>query len=322
MDTTTTISVLGATGSQGGGLVQAILNSPDRTFAVRALTRDVTSERARALTEAGAEVVQADLDDPLSLPAAFDGVNAAFIVTNYWAPLSQQDEGHRTAADRELAQADAAAQAVHDAGVRHVVWSTLEDTRGSFARGQVPLIDGKYTVPHFDAKAEADAFFRRRGVPTTFLRTTLFYEGLTDSLGPSRDEDGTLALHLPMGRERLSSIAVGDIGGTALEIFARPDEYIGRTVSIAGDHLTGEQYASILSDVVGERVEYRPPTWAQFRDLNFPAAVEMGNMFQFYAQTAQTFTGARDLATVRALNPRLQSFHDWAHAHAADFDAS
>lgn len=320
MGARTTIAVVGATGSQGGGLVHAVLENPGGGFAVRALTRDARSTRAQSLIEAGAEVVAADLDDPSSLTAAFDGADAAFVVTNYWAPLPNADQGRRTAADRELAQADAAARAARDAGVGHVVWSTLEDTRGSFADGRVPMIDEKYTVPHFDAKADADAFFSRCDVPTTFLRTTLFYEGFADSLGPSRDDDGTLVLRLPMAGARLSSIAVADIGRTALQILAHPTEYIGRTVSIAGDHLTGDQYASILGEVLGERVDYRPPTWDEFRAQDFPAAIEMGNMFQFYAENAEAFASARNLADVRALNPGLQSFRDWARAHADDLD--
>lgn len=128
----------------------------------------------------------------------------------------------------------------------------------------MPTVDGRYKVPHFDATAEADAIFREYEVPTTFLRTTLFYEGFAGATGPSRGDDGALVLTLPMAYQKLSSIAVGDIGATALGIFRRGAEFIGRTVSIAGDHLTGEQYASALSDALGEPVSYRPMGWDDF----------------------------------------------------------
>ena len=309
------IAVVGATGSQGGGLVRAILEDPSHEFRVRALTRSAGSAKARELADAGAEVVEADLEDGPSMRRAFEGADGAFIVTNYWAERTPEEEAARTRAAMELTQADTAALAAKQAGVGHVVWSTLEDTRdfflGAGAVGDVPDVDGAYKVPHFDAKAEADALFREYDVPTTFLRTTFFYEGFTGGLGPSRSDDGTLVLALPMADQKLSGIAVGDIGRTALGVFRRGTELVGATVSIAGDHLTGEQYAAALSDALGEEVHYRSPGWDEFRAQGFPGAVEMGNMFQYYAQNSAHFVGARDLSAVRELNPGLLSFRDW-----------
>lgn len=307
------IAVVGATGSQGGGLVQAILDDPAKEFRVRALTRSAQSAKARALEAAGAEVVEADLEDGPSLRAAFEGADGAFVVTNYWAERTPEDEAKRTRAAMELAQADTAALAVEQAGVGHVIWSTLEDTRDYFGGTdeRVPSIDGSYKVPHFDAKAEADAVFVEYDVPTTFLRTTLFFEGFAGATGPTRDGDGKLVLTIPMADQPLSGIAVADIGRTALGIFKRGAEFIGKTVSIAGDHLTGAQYAAALSDAVGEQVAYQPLTWDEFRAQGFPGAVEMGNMFQYYAEDSARFVADRDLAKVRALNPGLLSFRDW-----------
>jgi uncharacterized protein YbjT (DUF2867 family) len=306
------IAVIGATGSQGGGLVRAILDDPDHAFAVRAITRSTTSAKARELAEAGAEVVDADLEDGASLRAAFEGADGAFVVTNYWAEQTPDDAATRTRAARELTQADTAALAAKQAGVGHVIWSTLEDTRDFFGEDDsVPNVDGTYKVPHFDAKAEADALFLDYDVPTTFLRTTLFYEGFAEGMGPVRADDGTLVLTLPMAEAKLSGIAVGDIGRTAFGIFQRGNEFVGKTVSIAGDHLTGEQYAAAIGDALGEKVTYRPLGWDEFRAQGFPGAVEMGNMFEYYARNATRFVGDRDLAVVRELNPGLLSFRDW-----------
>jgi uncharacterized protein YbjT (DUF2867 family) len=306
------IAVVGATGSQGGGLVRAILDDPNREFRVRALTRSATSGKARALADAGAEVVEADLDDGPSMRRAFEGADGAFVVTNYWAERTPEEEATRTRAAMELAQADTAALAAKQAGVGHVVWSTLEDTREFFGSDQsVPDVDGAYKVPHFDAKAEADAMFREYDVPTTFLRTTLFFEGFAGGLGPVRGDDGTLVLTLPMADQVMSAIAVRDIGRTALGVFRRGQELVGATVGVAGDHLTGEQYATALCDALGEEVLYRPLGWDEFRAQGFPGAVEMGNMFQYYAQNSARFVGDRDLSAVRALNPGLLSFRDW-----------
>jgi len=306
------IAVVGGTGSQGGGLVRAILDDPAREFRVRTLTRNAQSAKARELAAAGAEVVEADLDDGPSVRDAFDGADGAFVVTNYWAERSPKDEAERTRADMELAQADIAALAAKQAGVSHVIWSTLEDTRDVLgADDRVPTVDQRYKVPHFDAKAEADAVFREYDVPTTFLRTTFFFEGFAGGVGPTRAGDGTLVLTLPMADQPLSGIAVTDIGKTALGIFKRGADVIRETVSIAGDHLTGDQYASAFSDAFGEAVTYRPMSWDDFRAQGFPAAVEMGNMFQYYAQNSARFVGDRELAAVRRLNPALQSFRDW-----------
>ncbi|GAB7071959.1 NmrA/HSCARG family protein [Mycobacterium hodleri] len=306
------IAVVGATGSQGGGLVRAILEDPHHEFRVRALTRSARSEKARELADAGAEVVEADLADGPSMRRAFEGADSAFVVTNYWAERTPEEEASRTRAAMELAQADIAALAAKQAGVGHVIWSTLEDTREFFGTDHgVPDVDGAYKVPHFDAKGEADAVFREYDVPTTFLRTTFFFEGFAGGLAPSRGDDGKLVLTLPMADQLMSGIAVGDIGRTALGVFRRGTELVGATVSIAGDHLTGEQYAAALGDALGEDVLYRPLGWDEFRAQGFPGAVEMGNMFQYYAQNSARFVGDRDLSAVRALNPGLLSFRDW-----------
>jgi uncharacterized protein YbjT (DUF2867 family) len=302
------IAVLGSTGSQGGGLVRAILDDPDGPFAARAVTRNAGSAKARALAERGAEVVEATLDDEESLRRAFEGAHGAFVVTNFWESMS---------ADVELAQAATAARAAKAAGVAHVVWSTLEDTREVIPASdrRVPVLQDRYTVPHFDAKAEADAFFRDSGVPTTYLRSTFYWEGFTQGSGPRRGEDGRLVLTLPMGESRLSGIAAEDIGRTAYGVLAAGDEYVGKTVSIAGEHLTGAEYAAAFADALGEPVDYRPLTHDQFRSLGLPAGDEFGNMFQFYVEGERDFVGARDLDLVRSLNPRLRTFRGWLNEH-------
>ena len=310
------IAVLGATGSQGGGLARAILADPDGPFAVRALTRSAQSDSARALAAAGAEVVEADLFDESSLRRAFDGAYGAFVVTNYWAERTPEEEAAQSRAEMELAQAQAAANAAKDAGLAHVIWSTLEDTREHFGDDdRVPTVDGRYKVPHFDAKGEANELFIRLGVPTTFLQTAFFFEGFTTGMGPARVQDGKLILTLPMADKPMSSIAVEDIGKTALGIFKRGEDFIGKTVSIAGEHLTGNGYAAALTEALGEPVEYRPYSWDEFREFPTPFAVELANMFQFYAEDADRFTGDRDLDLVRELNPNLQSFKTWLAQH-------
>ncbi|WP_406079033.1 NmrA/HSCARG family protein [Micromonospora sp. NBC_00858] len=265
-----TIAVTGATGAQGSGLVRAILADAGREFSVRAITRDISSVRARKLAELGAEVVSADHTTGAGLEEAFADVHGAFLVTDFWSHMS---------AAREPDQARNLAEATAKAGVRHVIWSTLEDTRIHVPVDdpRMPSLQEKYKIPHFDAKAEAEAFFHQAGVPVTFLRTTFQFENLTAGMAPVRTPEG-LILTMPIGDSPIAGIAASDSGKVALEIFRRRDEFVGRTLSIAGDIVTGAEIASALSDALHEPVVYRPIGHDDFRALGFPAADEVGNM--------------------------------------------
>jgi uncharacterized protein YbjT (DUF2867 family) len=312
------IAVVGATGSQGGGLVRAILEDPTAEFAVRALTRNPDSAKAKALADAGAEVVAADLDDEASMRAAFEGAHGAFVVTNYWAERTPEQDAAQTRAEMELAQAETAARAAKEAGIAHLIWSTLEDTRPFFAgRDDVPsLDDGRYKVPHFDAKGEADLIFRIVGVPTTFLLTAFYWENLIHfGAGPQKGPDGRLAIAYPMDDKKLPSIAVEDIGKAAYAIFQRGDEFINRTVGIAGEHLSGSEMAAALSRALGREIAYNPVTPETYRGFGFPGADDLGNMFQFKRDFNDYFCGARDMTFARSLVPDLQSYEQWLARH-------
>ena len=209
------IAVIGATGAQGGGLVSAILKDKKGPFAVRAITRDPNSTKAKALAKAGAEVVAADVDDEKSLAKAFKGAHGAFCVTFFWAHLKPE---------KELSEARNMAKAAKDAGVKHVIWSTLEDTRKSIplSDGRMPTLMGKYKVPHFDAKGEANGIFTELGVPTTFLVTSFYWDNFIHfGMGPKKGADGKLAITLPLGTKKLAGIAAEDIGKTAYAIFEK-----------------------------------------------------------------------------------------------------
>jgi uncharacterized protein YbjT (DUF2867 family) len=299
------IAVVGATGAQGGGLVRAILGDPGGEFAARAITRDVNSPGAQELAKRGAEVVAADIDDFDSVRRAFDGAYGAFCVTFFW---------HHFSADKEKAEAHIMAEAARDAGLQHVIWSTFEDTRNfvPLDDDRMPTLQGKYKVPHFDGKGESDQVFRDLGVPTTFLLTSFYWDNFIHfGLEPKRNEEGKLMLVVPMGDEKLPSIAAADIGGCALGIFKRGAEYIGKYVGIAGEHLSFHEFAAAMSEALGEEVIYQPVEPDVFRGFGFPGADDVGNMFQFNRDFAGPFGEARKIEVARELNPRLQTFRDW-----------
>lgn len=299
------IAVLGATGAQGGSLVRAIHSDPNGEFTARALTRDASSDKAQALSALGAEVVQADVDDVESLKAAFDGAYGVFAVTFFWEHFSPE---------KELAHVKNIAEAAKAAGVEHVVWSTLEDTRKwvPLDDDRMPTLQEKYKVPHFDGKGEGDQFFRDLGVPTTFLLTTFYWDNMIYfGMGPQPGEDGSLAINFPMGDRPLAGIAAEDIGKCAYGIFQAGDTYIGETIGIAGEQVTGEGMADGLSKVLGKPVGYNAIPFDVYRSFGFPGAEDLGNMFQFYHDFSDYFQESRDVALARTLNPELQSYSDW-----------
>ncbi len=299
------IAVVGATGAQGGGLVRALLEDKSGGFAVRAITRKVDSDKAKALAQAGAEVVAADLDDVASLERAFAGAYGAFCITNFWEHFSVA---------KEQAQARNMAQAAKTAGLQHVVWSTLEDTRKwvPLADDRMPTLQGKYKVPHFDGKGEIDPIWKEQGVPATLLLTSFYWDNFIHfGMGPKKGPDGTLAITLPMGNAKLPGIAAEDIGRCAYGIFKRGSEMVGKTVAIAGGHPTGAEMAASLTKALGQTVVYNDVSPSTYRAFGFPGADDLGNMFQFKRDFNDYFTKVRDLGRSRELNPKLQSFDQW-----------
>ena len=304
------IAVVGATGAQGGGLVRAIAADRSGGFVARAITRNPGSDKAKEIASLGVEVVAGDADDQKSMEKAFAGAYGAFCVTNFWEHMSPE---------REIAQATAMAKAAKAAGVQHVIWSTLEDSRRFIPLDddRMPTLHGKWKVPHFDAKGVADQAFIDAGVPTTFLLTSFYWDNLIFfGMGPRKGEDGKLGLVLPTGKRKLPGIAAGDIGAAAYGIFKAGKEYIGKTVGIAGEHLTGAEMAAQLSNVLGKEVHHVDVPWAVYRTFGFPGADDLGNMFQFNHDFHEEFRGARSVEFSRRLNPAMQTFSQWLAQNA------
>jgi len=306
------IAVVGATGAQGGALVRAILADRNGPFAARAITRSPGSDKARALAAEGADVVAADADRPETLGPAFAGAHGAFCVTNFWEHFSPE---------RELTQATNLAKAAKAAGVPHVIWSTLEDTRlrVPLSDDRMPTLLGKYKVPHFDAKGEADEVFRGLGVPTTFLLTSFYWDNLIYfGSGPKRGPDGVLAITFPMDDKKLPAMAAEDIGKCAYGIFKRGAELIGKTVAVAGEHLSGSEMAAALTLALGQEVRYQNVPPEVYRGFGFPGADDLGNMFQYKRDFNREFREIRDVEAARRLNPELQDFTTWLSRHARE----
>ncbi|MFC4871362.1 NmrA/HSCARG family protein [Negadavirga shengliensis] len=299
------IVIFGATGSQGGGLAKAMLDDPRSEFEVRAVTRDPQSEKSRELAQKGAEIVKADVDDINSIKKALEGAYGAYFVTFYWEHFSPE---------KELGHIKNMAEAASETGIRHAIWSTLEDSRKwiPLDDDRMPTLQDKYKVPHFDVKGEGDQFFTNLKVPTTFLRTTFYWDNfIYFGSGPQKGPDGNLYLTFPIDDKKLCGIAAEDIGKCAYGIFKQGNALIGKTIGIAGEALTGEEMAAAMSKILGKEIHFNNVSPATFRSFNFPGADDLGNMFQFYRDFDDWFIKSRDLAFAKQLNPDLLSFEDW-----------
>ena len=257
----------------------------------------------------GAEVVSGDLDDAASVKRAVEGAHGVYAVTNFWEHFS---------AEREQTQANNIAQAVKSAGTKHVIWSTLEDTRlrVPLSDSRMPTLQKRYKVPHFDAKGEADALFK--DLPATIYRTSFYWDNLIHfGMGPKCGADGVLGFLLPMANRKLPGIAAADIGACAYGVFKRGSDFIGRTIGIAGGHLTGAEMAAALSKALGEPVRHIDMPFAAYAKLGFPGADDLANMFQYNHDFADEFCAQRPLALSRELNPGLMDFPRWLAVNAS-----
>lgn len=299
------ITIFGATGAQGGGLAHAILQDKNSEFVVRAVTRDVNSDKAKELAQLGAEVVAADIDDKQSVENALRGAYGAFFVTFFWAHFSPE---------KEKAEAAIFVEAAKHADLKHVIWSTLEDVREyiPLSDQRMPTLHGQYKVPHFDGKGESDKLFTAAGIPTTFLLASFYWDNfIYFGAGPKRGEDGKLALTLPIGNAKMAGIASEDIGKCAYGIFKKGTEMVGKRIGIAGEQLTGTEMADGLTNALGEQVVYNKVPAEVYRSFGFPGADDLGNMFQFYDEFEKELNKTRDVGMSKQLNPDLLSYEQW-----------
>jgi uncharacterized protein YbjT (DUF2867 family) len=260
------IAVVGATGQQGGAVVRAL--RAGNQFKVRALTRNPAKHR-----ELADEVVQADLNRPETLRAAFEGAHGVFLVTNFWGEGSD-----------EVQQATAAIRAAKDAGVKHLVWSTLPDVEG--------ISGGKLHVPHFTGKAKVERVVKEAGFPNhTFVIAPFYYQNFISVSAPQKQADGSVGWALPLD-PTVRSIHMGDItelGDIVAGAFAHPDQAgHGEYLPLVGDFMSFNEIVDTLNRQGHNFSVKQVPTevFATF----FPGAAEIAEMFSYFQ--AHTYLGS------------------------------
>jgi hypothetical protein len=180
----------------------------------------------------------------------------------------------------------------------------------------MPTLLGKYKVPHFDVKGEADALFDP--ARTTFFLTSFYWDNLISfGMNPQPDGQGGYLFTLPMDNAKLPGVVAEDIGKTAYGIFKQGPALIGKTVAVSGEHLSGAEMAAVLSDELGVKVRHNAVSPAEFRGFGFPGADDLGNMFQYKRDFEADFRGARDVEASRRLNPEQQDFRTFVARNRA-----
>ncbi|KAK2533454.1 Nmral1 [Columba guinea] len=290
------IVVFGATGAQGGSVARALLE--DGTFEVRAVTRRPRKKAAKELKQRGAEVVKADQDDEPSLELALSGAYGAFVVTDFWEHCSKE---------KEIAQGKRLADLSKCLGLRHVIYSGLENVK--------QLTGGQLEVPHFDGKGVVEEYFHKIGVPTTIIRLPFYFENFLSIFKPQKVPQGhAFVLGLPMGDTPMDGMAVEDLGPVVLCLLKSPQEYIGRVIGLSAGKLTEAEYAAVLSQQTGKTMEASKISPEEYEKRGSLGDKELAAMFRFYALKPD-----RNVDLTMQLNPKARTFPQWVADNKATF---
>lgn len=291
-----TILVTGGTGAQGGSVARFLLK--DGKFNLKCLTRNVDSDAAKALADAGAEVVQGDFDDIDSLNSSLESVWGVYGVTNFWEHF-----------DKEFQQGKNLSDAVNNSNAEYFIYSSLPDID--------KFSNGKYDVPHFQMKAQLEDYIEGLDVKHSFVHVAFYYENFLSYFPPQKQEDGSYGFGFPQGDTLLAGICIEDLGGIVKEMFNSPEKYYGKTVGGVGDDLTGTDYAKIMSKALGREVSYSHIPQDVFASFGFPGADDLANMFAFNAEFIPNRKEEMDRS--RSMYPGIKTFETWMNENKDKF---
>jgi uncharacterized protein YbjT (DUF2867 family) len=284
------IAVVGATGQQGGGVVRELQASGQ--FKIRALSRNPGKHR-----ELADEVALADLNRPETLKAAFEGAHGVFLVTNSWEPGADEHK-----------QATAALRAAKDAGVEHLIWSTLPDVEAISGR--------KFDVPHFTGKARIDPIVKAAGFAShTFVIPPFYYQNLVGVMAPQKQADGSMGWALPLDpTQRVIHMGdVNELGNIVAGAFAHPDEAgNGENLPLVGDFMSFNKIVETLHRQ-GHEFSFKQVPKELFATL-FLGAADIAEMFSYFQ--AHTYLGSNSSDRIALANKvagrQPTKFSTWA----------
>jgi len=292
------ILVTGATGAQGGSVVRALL--AEDKFTVRILTRNPHSEKALALRHSGAQVVQGDFDDSYSLLRAMKDCYGVYGVTNFWEHYA-----------KEFSQGENLIHAVQKSGIKHFVMHSMPN--------YYRISSGNYAVPQYDLKAELQGYAEWLDVPATFVHLSFYYENFLNSFQLQKDDNGGYYFGFPQGNTPLAAVSVEDVGGIVKAIFDNPGKYIGRTVTAVGANDNCNDYADVMTEILGKKISYKYVTRDEYASYGFAGAEEIASLFE--VQRLYIPNKRADLMESYQINPGMQTFESWLIQNKAKFDA-
>jgi len=259
------IVVTGATGAQGGSVVEHLLKAG--TAHIRAVTRDPTNAKAQALTKRGVEVVKGDLSDKASIVAATRGAAGLFLVTQFWEKLSEEDE---------FKQGKNAIDAAKENKVGHVIFSGLP--------GVAALTSGRIRVPHFDGKWRLCQLLRPSGLCYSLIFVPFYFDNYVGILSPqpSKDNPNEYTFCVPMAGKRFKQSATADVGGIVVPMFSDAAAYNGKLVDMWAARMTLTENAQVYAQATGRVAKAYEPKCEEFAQYKFPGADELAAMFQFF----------------------------------------
>ena len=274
------IMVTGATGQQGGSVVNVLLENGHQ---VHALTRNPDSDKAKALSARGVKMVAGDMGDPDSLGSVFDQVDSLFLVGT---PFEAGVEG-------EVSQGINAIDAAKSAGIKHILYSSVSDA------------DKNTAIPHFDSKFEVEQHLSQSGVPFSIMAPAFFYDNMMAPFILPGLQTGALAQAMPADVP-LQSVSIKNIGEFAGLILDNPERFRGQRINIASDNLNGDEYAGAIEAASGKKLNYVEVPLQQVKDWS----EDMASMYDWFVRVGYS----ADIEGLKNRYPEVkwESFSEWA----------
>jgi uncharacterized protein YbjT (DUF2867 family) len=286
------ILVFGATGSQGGSVIDHCLKSGK--FRLRALVRDKNAESATKLTSLGVEIVEGDMSKPNSIPdSIFDGVHGVFLLTDYWDP---------SMTGKELEEGKPIVDKIAKSGVKHLIFSSLPNVQEESK--------GKWNVPHFTQKALLEKYIRERKDKfdsITFVSPAFYYQNFLSFFKLTKDEKGNLFIKMPQTKS-ITACDISQLGAVVCECFKSPEKYNGAFIPVAGESSSPQDYINTLSEKLGKKIELKSVPHETYAKSSSPGSEEMANMFGWFNESG--YFGSRDWTTGQKIVD-LKSFRQW-----------
>eukprot|EP00027_Filamoeba_sp_ATCC50430_P019006 CAMPEP_0168567258 /NCGR_PEP_ID=MMETSP0413-20121227/14904_1 /TAXON_ID=136452 /ORGANISM="Filamoeba nolandi, Strain NC-AS-23-1" /LENGTH=295 /DNA_ID=CAMNT_0008599427 /DNA_START=46 /DNA_END=933 /DNA_ORIENTATION=- len=280
------VVVLGATGAQGGSVVEALLS--EGKYKIRAVTRNPESDKAKQLSSKGVEVVAGDLFHTDSLNKAFQGAWAVFAVTNFWDPAQM---------GKEFELGKGIADVAKETKVEYLIWSSLPNAD--------EISKGKYHVPHLTHKSQVEDYIKKIGLKGIFPAVAFYYQNFSTFFPPKKDEQGNLVISLPFPEDgMLTGIDVQETGLAVAGILKNPEQWVGKFIPLWGTHAPLSEYLKQFTEVNGKPVKF----------VQLPSNAlgeELGHMFGFFADFYLYGKNQEEYEIQKKLGYHAKSFAEW-----------